>query len=146
MTGGTGLVVIDLQRDLCLAERRAAAVDASLPTILRLVRGFAAVAAPVFYTRFVLPPNDPQFARFGDRYCVEGTVGADLIPEVFPLQGEVIAKTKHSAFFGTVLEARLRAASVQTVVLAGLQRRYAFSRLPPTRTTAGLKSSWHETP
>lgn len=116
-----GLVVIDLQRDLCHDERRAELVAEALPHIVKLVDAFVDHELPVFYTRFELEPDDPQFDRFGDRYCIKGTPGAELIDEIQPLRGEVIAKTKHSAFFATDLDERLQAAGCTGVVLTGLQ-------------------------
>jgi nicotinamidase-related amidase len=115
------LVVIDLQRDLCYDKRRRDIVFDALPDITRLIAAFAEKSLPIFYTKFELPPDDPQFERFGDRYCVVGTEGADFIAEILPLQGEVVIKLKHSAFFGTDLEERLRMSGCSKVVLAGLQ-------------------------
>ncbi|MHB8788435.1 MAG: cysteine hydrolase family protein [Desulfobulbaceae bacterium] len=115
------LVVIDLQRDLCYDKRRRDLVFDALPEITRLIAAFAEKSFPIFYTRFELPVDDPQFERFGDRYCVVGTEGADFIDEILPLRGEVVVKLKHSAFYGTDLEDRLRGAGCSKVVLAGLQ-------------------------
>ena len=114
-------VVIDLQRDLCLDPRRSELVDASLPAIQRLIRQFDEHELPVYYTKFELEPDDPQFARFGDRYCVRGTPGCEFIPQISPREDQVVAKTKHSAFFGTDLDQRLATQGVSGVVLAGLQ-------------------------
>lgn len=115
------LIVIDMQRDLCLDPRRSALVSAAVPNIERLISIWIQRDLPVFYTKFELTPDDPQFARFGDRYCIEGTRGAEFIDEMMPLQGQVISKTKHSAFFGTALEEMLRNAQCEGVVLTGLQ-------------------------
>jgi len=96
-------------------------VDEMLPNLLRLVDEFSSRNLPVFYTRFELEEDDPQFRRFGDRYCIRGTPGSELIRELLPLRGEVLSKRKHSAFFQTKLEDRLREENVEGVVLAGLQ-------------------------
>lgn len=115
------LVVIDLQRDLCHDPRRDDQVRQVLPNILRLITSWRSRCLPVFYTRFELEPDDPQFARFGDQYCVRGTAGAEFIDEILPLQGTVVRKTKHSAFFDTDLEDQIRASLCDGVVLTGLQ-------------------------
>lgn len=115
------LIVIDLQNDLCRDTRRADKFRAGLPRILELVGAFDRLGEPVFYTRFELEPDDPQFERFGDRYCIRGTDGCELIDEIHPLSGPVVAKSKHSAFFETELEELLRAEKVDSLVLCGLQ-------------------------
>jgi nicotinamidase-related amidase len=96
-------------------------VNQVLPNIKRLIATWGASSLPVFYTRFELAPDDPQFERFGDTYCVRGTKGAEFIDDILPLQGKVVPKTKHSAFFDTDLEERIRAADCDGVVLTGLQ-------------------------
>ncbi len=116
-----GLVLIDLQKDLCYDERRFDLVRSALPNILGLIDAFLLRGLPIFYTRFELLADDPQFARFGDTYCIRGTPGADFIDEILPIRGQIIAKTKHSAFFGTDLDEQLRKEGCSSVVLAGLQ-------------------------
>lgn len=115
------LLVIDLQRDLCYDARRRDLVFATIPNITRAIAAFVDKGLPIFYTKFELPANDPQFKRFGDRYCIVGTEGSNFIDEIIPLRGEVISKSKHSAFFNTNLEDRLRGAGCSKVILVGLQ-------------------------
>jgi nicotinamidase-related amidase len=115
------LLVIDLQRDLCLDRRRVDLVRPAVAVINRLVDQWSKQSLPIFYTRFELEPDDPQFERFGDRYCIKGTEGAEFIDEILPLRGAVISKRKHSAFFETDLEQQIRDAGCDGVVLTGLQ-------------------------
>ena len=57
-----------------------------------------------------------------------GQPGCDHKPEVKPLPGEpVIGKSVNSAFIGTDLEARLRAAGIGTLVMAGLTTMHCVS-------------------
>jgi nicotinamidase-related amidase len=115
------LLVIDLQRDLCQDPRRSELVKPAVVVINRLVDKWSRLSLPIFYTRFELPADDPQFDRFGDRYCIQGTEGAEFIDDILPLRGAVIAKRKHSAFFETNLEKGIRDAGCDGVVLTGLQ-------------------------
>lgn len=115
------LVVIDMQQDLCRDLRRREKVDAILAPLRRAIAAFAERNDPVLYVCFALRPDDEQFRRFGDHYCIEGTPGAEIIPELLPRRGPIIKKTKHSAFFETTLDETLRAAGVSDVYLAGLQ-------------------------
>jgi nicotinamidase-related amidase len=119
--GKYALLVIDLQQDLCHAPARRALVDAALPNIQALIDKWHRSGWPIFYSRFELPPDDPQFTRFGDRYCVRDTPGAEFIQEILPLRGTVVVKRKHSAFFDTTLDEQLREQSCDGVVLSGLQ-------------------------
>lgn len=116
-----GLVVIDFQNDLCRSEKRAHLIPPAIAASLELIEAFGRVGMPVCYTQFALPPDDPQFERFGDVYCIEGSPGADLVSELQPLAGPVFKKTKHSAFVGTGLEEFLRSNRCNEVVLVGMQ-------------------------
>jgi nicotinamidase-related amidase len=115
------LLVIDMQRDLCYDSRRKHKFMKMLPTLKRAIDFFISKGQPVYYICFALPPNDEQFKRFGDRYCVEGTEGAEIIPELLPLQGITITKRKHSAFFETSLDAHLKESRIKDIYLVGMQ-------------------------
>jgi nicotinamidase-related amidase len=115
------LLVIDMQRDLCYDARRKHKFFKMLPVLRRAIDFFVSKGEPVFYICFSLPPDDEQFTRFGDRYCVEGTEGAEIIPELRPLQGVTITKRKHSAFFETSLDDHLKEAGITDIYLVGMQ-------------------------
>lgn len=121
MRDSSALVVIDMQNDLCRDVRRATKVDEMLAPLRRLIDGFAHRGNLIVYTRFSLSEGDEQFARFGDKYCIEGTKGAEFIDEMRPLRGPVIRKRKHSAFFETELDEILREDGISDVYLCGLQ-------------------------
>lgn len=115
------LLIIDMQNDLCRDVRRARKVEEILDLLQRVINAFASRGDLVIYSCFALPPDDEQFRRFGDRYCIEGTAGAEIIEELLPLRGPVIKKRKHSAFFETELDDLLCQAGVRELYLAGLQ-------------------------
>lgn len=117
----SALIVIDLQKDLCYNPRRHAKVEAMVPNLLKAIDLFASRNLPIYYAYFALQPGDEQFKRFGDIYCIEGTEGAEFIPEILPLRGQAIKKRKHSAFFETELDDLLRSRRVSTLYLTGLQ-------------------------
>jgi nicotinamidase-related amidase len=57
-----------------------------------------------------------------------GTPGHAFNPEALPLEGEtIVPKAVNSAFIGTDLETRLRAAGIATVVLCGLTTDHCVS-------------------
>lgn len=83
---------------------------------------------PVVLTRFALAPDASDIGVYGrkraflDRpdWCLEGTPGAELLPEVGPVDGDlVLTKKKPSAFFGTPLLSHLIDRRVDTVVVVG---------------------------
>jgi nicotinamidase-related amidase len=117
----SALVVVDMQRDLCWDPRRRDKVSAALPSILGLIDVCNREDCLIVYAVFCLPPDDEQFERFGDRYCIEGTPGAELIPELMPLKGPRVEKRKHSVFFETTLDDILRQHGVERILFAGMQ-------------------------
>lgn len=119
--GKHALLIIDMQNDLCHDIRRAAKVGAMLAPMLGMIDAFANSGNLIVYTKFELPEDDEQFSRFGDRYCIKGTPGAEFISEILPLRGPVVIKRKHSAFFETELDDLLRKHDVNGLYLCGLQ-------------------------
>lgn len=115
------LLVIDMQKDLCYDQRRKQKVLLMLPQLKQVIYHFHTSSFPIYYICFALDVNDAQFKRFGDRYCIEGTEGAQIIDELLPVQGEIIFKKKHSAFFETNLHELLSKESVSDIYLTGMQ-------------------------
>lgn len=67
-------------------------------------------------------PRRHLFCNGGKGYCVYGTPGAAIIPELTPREGErLLLKTRNSAFCRTSLESQLRSLGVERVVIAGTQ-------------------------
>lgn len=107
------LLVIDVQRafdDPSCPERNNPDAEARIADLLAAWR---AAEAPVLHVRHESARPDGLFRR--------GTPAYEFQPEAEPLPGEpVVEKTASSAFIGTDLEERLRAAGVETLVIAGL--------------------------
>ena len=92
------------------AERRIAA----------LLAAWRAGSRPVFHVQHHSTSPGGRFRP--------GTPGFAHKPEAAPLAGEpVIAKTVNSAFIGTDLELRLRAAGIDTLVIVGLTTDHCVS-------------------
>ncbi|HEY0267240.1 MAG TPA: cysteine hydrolase [Rhizomicrobium sp.] len=122
MTGATAreriaLVLIDLQVDFGAADgamaRRGADITAAQAAVTRaqaLAEAARGARVPVVFVRL----------QGNQDLCAEGTHGADFIgPQ--PMADEmVISKTRFSAFARTGLAEQLRAAGIDTLVLAGL--------------------------
>lgn len=106
--GETGWAAVDRIAEILVAGRRA--------------------GIPIYLTRFALDPSGNDIGAYGrkrtflDRpdWCLEGTEGAELLPEVGPEPGDtVFVKKKPSGFFGTPLASYLIDRSVDTVIVVG---------------------------
>lgn len=130
------VLVIDAQRYMVGAE----GADAQWPSscgdvgrravvmIARLVDAAHAAGIPCVFTRFELARDGSDVGvysrkrRFLDseHWCLEGTAGAMLVPEITVATDDtVIVKKKPSAFHGTHLEAWLTARGIDTLIVAG---------------------------
>jgi maleamate amidohydrolase len=83
---------------------------------------------PVFLTRFALSEDGSDIGVYRlkrdfmkrDDWCIEGTEGAELLPEVGPKPGDtVFVKKKPSGFLGTPLLSYLIDREVDTVIVVG---------------------------
>ena len=113
LPGTSALLVIDLQNAIdqpCWGERNNPGAEAVVASLLRRWRGNA---MPVYHVRHdsVEPASTYR----------PGQPGNEFKAMAAPLTGEtVIAKNTQSAFVGTDLESRLRAAGQTTLVIAGV--------------------------
>jgi nicotinamidase-related amidase len=110
----TALLLVDVQNDyfaggaMPLEEMDRAAERAA-----HLLAAFRGRGLPVFHVRHLS-------VRPGATFFVPGTAGADIHAAVAPRAGEpVVEKNFPNAFRATDLEARLRAAGVDQLVIAG---------------------------
>jgi nicotinamidase-related amidase len=114
------LIVIDVQQefdDPAWGERNNPGAEAKVAEALDAWRERE---APIIHVRHESPPEEGVF--------LAGTPGVEFKREATPLPGEpVITKHVNSAFIGTDLEERLRAAGVETVALVGLTTDHCVS-------------------
>ncbi|HTP36490.1 MAG TPA: cysteine hydrolase family protein [Candidatus Acidoferrales bacterium] len=109
----TALLVIDVQRAIdhpSWGERNNPDAESNIAALLAAWR---AARRPVYHVRHDSTEPASTYRP--------GQLGHDFKPEAQPLAGEtVIAKQTNSAFIGTNLESRLRAAGHTTLVIAGV--------------------------
>lgn len=93
--------------------------------VLRVARE---LLIPIFYTQFVLRRDGSDVGVYGlkrafmdiEGWCLEGTLGADFIPGIAPLESEVVlVKKKPSAFFGTPFLSMLIDRGVDSLIVMG---------------------------
>lgn len=123
------LLIVDMQWDFVDPASPSTcaplAVD-RLPDIRRLLDASRAAGIPVFFSQGLVAPDLSDvglwkgWAHRTGHSQVEGTRGAEIVPELAPLPGEhVVRKRRPSAFFGTDLDTFLRGSRVDTLILAG---------------------------
>lgn len=96
--------------------------------ICRLIEAARPSGIPIFFTRFTLDPSGSDIGVYGRKrdllespyWCLEGSPGAELLPEFGLQPGDmVLVKKKPSAFFGTPLLAYLIDRHIDTLVVCG---------------------------
>jgi len=90
-----------------------------IPTIKRLLEQELARGSTVFFICDHHAPDDPEFKMFPP-HCIEGTVEAEVIPELARYPGEVIPKRRYSAFFGTPLDEKLNKLKPEKLIVCGV--------------------------
>ncbi len=140
----TALIVIDMQRDFVepggfgeTLGNKVALLQAIIPATAKLIRGFRDAGLTVIHTRECHRPDlsdcppakrergNPSL-RIGDpgpmgRILIAGEPGADIIPELYPVEGEVVLdKPGKGAFYGTPLGELLKEKGIRQLVFAGV--------------------------
>ena len=139
----TALVTNECQRgaigDEALWAELASAASSMIPVLARLVEAARSAGVPVAHFVAVRRPdmrganrNAPLFeVSVRSRSLVEGTTAVELIPELGPLESDLVfLKTHGVASLGsTGLDAALRNMDVDTIVLTGVSVNVAIPAL-----------------
>lgn len=139
-----GLVMIDFQRDFMepggfgeTLGNDVSLLRAAIPPAQRLLAAFRAAGMPVIHTREChkpdltdLPPakrdRGAPSLRIGEegpmgRILISGQPGADIIPELYPVEGEyVIDKPGKGAFYATDFSAIAEKHGLKQLIFAGV--------------------------
>lgn len=140
----TALVVIDMQRDFLepggfgeSLGNDVTHLQAIVPATLRLITGFRKAGLPVIHTRECHLPDlsdcppakrlrGAPGLRIGDdgpmgRILIAGEPGAEIVPELFPIEGEIVVdKPGKGAFHATGFGEHLARLGVSQLVFAGV--------------------------
>lgn len=140
----TALIVIDMQRDFiepggfgATLGNDVSLLQAIVPTTAMLIKSCRDYGLPVIHTRECHKADLSDLTaakrdrgaptlRIGDngpmgRILIAGEPGADIIPELYPAQGElVIDKPGKGAFYRTALSEQLDHLRIESLILAGV--------------------------
>ncbi|MFN3718122.1 MAG: cysteine hydrolase family protein [Rhizobium rhizophilum] len=138
------LIIIDMQRDFVepggfgeTLGNKVALLQAIIPATARLLAAFRAAGLPVIHTRECHRPDlsdcppakrerGKPSLRIGDpgpmgRILISGEPGADIIPELYPVEGEIVLdKPGKGAFYATQLGEILAERKIRQLVFAGV--------------------------
>ena len=138
------LIIIDMQRDFVepggfgeTLGNKVALLQAIIPATARLLAAFRAAGLPVIHTRECHRPDlsdcppakrerGKPSLRIGDpgpmgRILISGEPGADIIPELYPVAGEIVLdKPGKGAFYATPLGEILAERKIRQLVFAGV--------------------------
>lgn len=114
------LLVIDVINDFVTGKfgsKRAQGIVPNVRSLLDYARGSE---IPVIYVTDAHRPGDQEFQVWGE-HAVKGTVGAKIVDDVSPREGDLrVYKRRYSSFFATNLDLTLREMEVDTLILTGL--------------------------
>lgn len=123
------LVIVDMQHDFVDPDSPSTCAPIALeriPAIQTLLAAARQSGIPVFHTQGIVKADLSDLglwkgsAKRAGRCQIEGTHGAEIVPELAPINGEyVVRKTRPSAFFGTVLHEQLQSLDVDTLLVVG---------------------------
>jgi nicotinamidase/pyrazinamidase len=118
----TALIVIDMQKDFCCEDGAlfvGNAVGAIIPRIRSLIEEARRKQMHLIFTQDWHSPDDEEFDVWS-RHCIRDTKGAEIIDELSLNGAYVVKKQKHTAFFGTDLDAHLKEKEIRALILVGV--------------------------
>jgi nicotinamidase-related amidase len=125
----TALLIIDMQKDFCVDGFAASAAGRPIVELRAAARRAGVLVCHVGFWTLPdhLSDSGPWLAQrrrstyASDRIAIAGTPGADFVPELSPIEGEVVIhKHRYSAFKGTDLDMVLRGRGIASVAVCGV--------------------------
>ena len=90
-----------------------------IPNVQKLLEAERARASHIIFVVDTHDPDDKEFDMFPP-HCVMGSGERDVIPELRDIPGEILPKSRYSAFFNTPLEQRLAELEPEKVIICGV--------------------------
>lgn len=103
-------------------EERKKSVESFLPGMVAFLKQARKLGLPVFHLALVTEADDPRAVGVPEeKSFVRGSIGAQILEEVYSPSDIVLEKPKDSGFFKTNLEEQLRQLEVDTLIICGMQ-------------------------
>jgi nicotinamidase-related amidase len=116
------LIIVDMLKDF-VEDWGALKINGAktiIPYIKELKDQFKKENLPVIYLADAHDKYDKEFAIWPP-HCIEGTVGAEVVDELKPEEGDILIKKKtYSGFFNTNLDETLKSLNVDEVYIVGV--------------------------
>jgi len=90
-----------------------------IPDVQRLLERELAQGSKIFFICDNHDSADLEFKVFPP-HCIEGTVEAEVIPELAKYPGDIIPKKRYSGFYGTQLEENLKQFKPEKLIICGV--------------------------
>jgi len=90
-----------------------------IPNIHHLLESQLKEEARIFFICDNHDPDDLEFRMFPP-HCINGTIEAEVIPELADFPGEIIPKRRYSGFFDTSLEEKLEQLKPDKLIICGV--------------------------
>jgi len=116
------VLVIDMLRGF-LEERYALYCGRNsrliIPNIRALLKKELTAGSRIIFLCDQHAPDDLEFRIFPP-HCIKNTTEAEIIPELRKYRGEIIPKTRYSAFYNTPLESKLAEIAPEKLIICGV--------------------------
>lgn len=114
------VLVIDMVNDFVTGKFKNERAQKIIPAFQKLIAAAHEHNVPVIYCSDAHLPNDYELNIWGE-HCMEGTWGAQVVPELAPQKGDFsLHKRTYCAFFQTGLDSLLRELKVENIILTGV--------------------------
>ena len=123
MKSKTAFLVVDMINDYLApkGKKYCAPCRSIIPDLKRLIGLARGNDWPVIYVSTCLEDGQGPLAGKWGMHARKGTWGAEIVPELKPLAGDImVAKTVYDGFFETDLDKILKKLKISTVVVTGI--------------------------
>ncbi|MFC1906117.1 cysteine hydrolase family protein, partial [Chloroflexota bacterium] len=90
-----------------------------IPNIRRLLQRELVAGSTILYVNDGHVPDDEEF-KLLPQHCVAGSDEIEIIPELADYLGQIIPKTRYSAFYNTSLSQKLKQLKPDKLIICGV--------------------------
>lgn len=114
------VIVVDMINDFVTGRFGSERAQSIVPHIVALLEKARKKGIPIIYLVDTHSRLDPELEIWGE-HAMEGSEGAELIPELKPKEGDIVLKKSwYSGFVDTKLPELLKELGVDTIIFTGV--------------------------